>query len=259
MQFQQYSHPDDAPTELWISGLTQDSVGYTTGLAATDRPELPGYNSGILCMVIEMMLLVIFNARHYGRFFRRLVKNVWSIRVRTNLFDEHTVNETRIMVALIVQVCVCESLLGVTWMTSHGYTFTSGGLAAAAAIGTLITCLYYVAQIVVYRIVGYAFTSRLLCIQWIQGFNSTQILLGFALLVPTLISLFYPSASEGLITVSVCLYILARIVFICKGFRIFYHNFFSLTYFILYLCSVEIIPLILVYRGISSICCNFLS
>ena len=74
MQFQQYSHPDDAPTELWISGLTQDSVGYTTGLAATDRPELPGYNSGILCMVIAMMLLVIFNARHYGRFFRRLVK-----------------------------------------------------------------------------------------------------------------------------------------------------------------------------------------
>ena len=96
-------------------------------------------------------------------------KNVWSIRVRTNLFDEHTVNETRIMVALIVQVCVCESLLGVTWMTSHGYTFTSGGLAATAAIGTLITGLYYVAQIVVYRIVGYAFTSRLLCIQWIQG------------------------------------------------------------------------------------------
>lgn len=177
MQFQQYSHPDDAPTELWISGLTQDSVGYTTGLAATDRPELPGYNSGVLCMVIAMMLLVIFNARHYGRFFRRLVKNVWSIRVRTNLFDEHTVNETRIMIALIVQVCVCESLLGVTWMTSHGYTFTSGGLAAAAAIGTLITCLYYVAQIVVYRIVGYAFTSRLLCIQWIQGFNSTQTLL----------------------------------------------------------------------------------
>ena len=82
MQFQQYSHPDDAPTELWISGLTQDSVGYTTGLAATDRQELPGYNSGILCMVIAMMLLVIFNARHYGRFFRRLVKNVWSIRVR---------------------------------------------------------------------------------------------------------------------------------------------------------------------------------
>ncbi len=159
MQFQQYSHPDDAPTELWISGLTQDSVGYTTGLAATDRQELPGYNSGILCMVIAMMLLVIFNARHYGRFFRRLVKNVWSIRVRTNLFDEHTVNETRIMVALIVQVCVCESLLGVTWMTSHGYTFTSGGLAATAAIGTLITGLYYVAQIVVYRIVGYAFTS----------------------------------------------------------------------------------------------------
>lgn len=259
MPFQQHSHPDDAPTELWITGLNSETVGYTTGLAATERPELPGYNSGVLCMVIAMLLLVIFTARHYGRFFRTLVNNLWSIRVRTNLFDEHTVNETRIMVALVVQVCVCEALLIVSWMLGDGATFTSGELAATAAIATAGTGAYYVVQLAMYRIIGYAFTSRQLAVQWLQGFNSTQTLLGFALLVPTLISLFYPAAAPALIVLSVILYIVARMVFICKGFRIFYHNLFSLIYFILYLCSVEIIPLLIVYRGVQSICRNFLS
>ncbi|MFG6389490.1 DUF4271 domain-containing protein, partial [Muribaculum sp.] len=90
--------------------------------------------------------------------------------------------------------------------------------------------------------------------QWLKGFNATQALLGFLLLVPALAVLFYPAAALSLISISALLYILARIVFICKGFRIFYHNFPSLLYFILYLCTVEIIPVLLVYRGAFSLC-----
>ncbi|MDE5596138.1 MAG: DUF4271 domain-containing protein, partial [Muribaculaceae bacterium] len=36
--------------------------------------------------------------------------------------------------------------------------------------------------------------------------------------------------------------------FIWKGFSIFYNNIFSLVYFILYLCALEIIPLIYVFQ-----------
>lgn len=259
MFFRQHSHPDDAPLELWITGLNAEPIGYTTGLDAIQRPELPGYNSGVLCLVIAMLLLVIFTARHYGRFFRRLINNLWSVRTRTNLFDEHTVNETRIMVALIIQVCVCEALLLVTWILSQGVVMSPATLGAAACTATLLTGLFYTAQLVIYRMIGYAFTTRNLALQWVQGFNSTQTLLGLALLVPTLVALFYPSASGILISIGATLYILARIVFICKGFRIFYHNLFSLVYFILYLCSVEIIPLLIVYRGVLSICRNYLS
>ncbi|MDE6655263.1 MAG: DUF4271 domain-containing protein [Muribaculaceae bacterium] len=36
-------------------------------------------------------------------------------------------------------------------------------------------------------------------------------------------------------------------MFIIKGFRIFYHKIWSLLYFILYLCTLEIVPLIILY------------
>ncbi|MDE6240375.1 MAG: DUF4271 domain-containing protein, partial [Muribaculaceae bacterium] len=43
-------------------------------------------------------------------------------------------------------------------------------------------------------------------------------------------------------------YLLFRLVFISNGFSIFYRNIFSLVYFILYLCTLEIIPLIYVFK-----------
>ncbi|MBP3590263.1 MAG: DUF4271 domain-containing protein, partial [Muribaculaceae bacterium] len=40
------------------------------------------------------------------------------------------------------------------------------------------------------------------------------------------------------------IYVSARLIFIIKGFKIFYNGFISLIYFILYLCTLEIVPLI---------------
>jgi len=49
-----------------------------------------------------------------------------------------------------------------------------------------------------------------------------------------------------MLLVAAGLYICARLVFICKGFRIFYGNLSSIVYFLLYLCAVEMVPLALV-------------
>ena len=95
--------------------------------------------------------------------------------------------------------------------------------------------------------------------QFVSGFNASQTLLGFFLLLPAMIALFYPSSVKELLFISVLLYFAARIIFIYKGFRIFYHNFSNLLYFILYLCSVEIIPVLLVLSGTFSLCRNIIS
>ncbi|MBR5727625.1 MAG: DUF4271 domain-containing protein, partial [Muribaculaceae bacterium] len=50
------------------------------------------------------------------------------------------------------------------------------------------------------------------------------------------------------------LYICARFIFIFKGIRIFYSNLLSILYFILYLCGVEIVPLIVIYGITINLC-----
>lgn len=47
--------------------------------------------------------------------------------------------------------------------------------------------------------------------------------------------------------VAAAAYIAARVTFIAKGFRLFYDNFLSLLYFILYFCTLEIAPVAALY------------
>ena len=75
------------------------------------------------------------------------------------------------------------------------------------------------------------------------------VLLGILLIPVVGALLVWPSACKILLIFAIILYFCCRIAFICKGFRIFYSNLPSLVYFILYLCSVEIVPLVLLGAG----------
>lgn len=247
-------HITDAPHEMEVGGLCTTVVPYISGMPAEERPELPGYNSVILSLVVATMLIVVFSLHHYPRYFKSLAQNLWKVRTRTNVFDDSELNGSRKLGAMSVQAVVYEALLILSAVLSSGATYDSTSMILLTAILLLITGGYYVMQILTYRLVGYVFAEKSSTEQWIQGFYALQGLLGFCLLIPALMGLFYPASIKTVALVSILLYSTARIMFICKGFRIFYQNRFSLVYFILYLCSVEIIPLIAIYRGVVSIC-----
>ena len=247
------SHITDAPHELEVDGLCTTVVPYTCGMPASARPELPGYNSAILSMVVCTMLLVVFSLHHYPRYFKSLTQNLWNVRTRTNVFDDSGMNDTRTLGAMSLQVIVYEALLLLSAVMSAGGNYDSRATVMLALAMLVLTAGYYLWQILTYRFIGFVFADKGRTEQWMQGFYSSQGILGFLLLIPALLGLFYPASIKTVALVSILLYAIARIIFICKGFRIFYHNSFSLVYFILYLCSVEIIPLIFIYRGVVSI------
>lgn len=247
----EHCHIFDAPLEIEATGIHTGAVGYLQGIPVELRPEVLGYNSGVLSVVMAMILLLIFSVSNFKTFFRTLFQDAWSLRKRDNVFDEKDASATGGSWLLGLQVCVGESLilLGVVnhengALISHFHVmgFT------ALLLGT--TFLFYFCQLGIYKMLGYVFSDGVGGDQLIRGFTSSQGILGFTLLFPAIGILFYPSAVNVLIIVSLVLYLLARLVFICKGFRIFYDNYSSILYFFLYLCSLEVVPLALIYQGI---------
>ncbi len=247
----EHCHISDAPMEIEATGIHTGVVGYLQGIPAEPRPEVLGYNSGVLCVVMSMILLLIFAIRNFKTFFRTLFQDAWSLRKRDNVFDEKDASATGGSWLLGLQVCVWESLIllgivnyedGSIMLRYHVMILTAMLMGAVSA--------FYLFQLGVYKILGYVFSDGVGSDQLMRGFTSTQGLLGFSLLFPALGILFYPSAVNMLIIVGLVLYILARLIFICKGFRIFYDNYSSILYFFLYLCSLEVVPLALIYKGI---------
>lgn len=221
---------------------------WTTGIEGTTRVETIGDNSGVLAVVACVFVLMLLSYRSSARLFSKLWHDMWGLRKRENVFDEHTSNETRTLAIMALQWCVCIGLLLYSAISTLGaaplpateaFPDTAKLIALAAA--------YYVVQLGAYALLGYTFSDNFGRMALLQGFTASQSMVSFMLLVPALVSIFYPVAATVAIGVAAGLYLLARIAFISKGFRIFYTNFGSLFYFILYLCSLEIIPLIIVY------------
>lgn len=252
------SHITDAPFEVGGRVFNTVVTPYTQGMPVELRPELLGYNSDILCVVMAMLLLVVFNIRQYPKFFSVTFHDLWSLKERNHLFDARTVNETRAFVVCVILMFICEALLVVAAINT-AVVIPPSWLLLMVGLLTGVAGCYYLWQVVVYKFIGYVFSDKFSTSLWLQGFNASQTILGALLLVPALAILFYPSATKWLLTASVSLYFCIRLVFIYKGFRIFYKNFASLLYFILYLCSVEIIPPILLFNGTVSLCCNLIS
>lgn len=245
---QKTCHEVDAPYVLHLRNATLGRVPYADGLQPEPRAMLPGYDSGVMCLIILIFIILTSNFRHYSTYIKTFAQDLFSVRRRSNAFDgTHTVSETRVLLSLVSLVCLCE---GILLFSSISFRGGATGESAFSAVGllTLLSAGYYMWQLVAYQTVGFIFSSSEATKQWVKGFNASQSLLGLGLLLPALLVLFNPGLTPLLMSVSVLLYAVARVIFISKGFRIFYDNYSSLVYFILYLCTLEIIPPYLLYR-----------
>lgn len=226
--------------------------GWKSGLDGTVRTREIGDNSGILAIIAAVAVLMLLSYGKFRRLFSSLVNNLWSLRQRENAFDDHTSNETPVFLLLAAQWSLATGILL--------YAAMDPGLPRTAA-QTFCACIsvvgvmagYYVAQLVIYNILGYTFATPVRRRMLVAGFTSSQALLGCILMPAALVAIFYTEATRAMLIFGLVCYFLARIVFNIKGFRIFYHNFSSLLYYILYLCSLEILPLLILYRVIKHI------
>ncbi|WP_301344949.1 DUF4271 domain-containing protein, partial [uncultured Muribaculum sp.] len=157
--FDTQCHYIDSPTAVDAEGLYSGVTAYSLGVSADTRPELPGYNSGVLCIVIAMLLLVIFNVKHYALFFKTMSQNLLSVRERPNAFDDHTLNETRIMVVLVIQVCACEAILIFSGLLLAGIEIPPNRFPVVIGLLTGGTLIYYLLQLLAYGTIGYVFTD----------------------------------------------------------------------------------------------------
>lgn len=249
-------NPSQAPLtpaerELYVSR----PPAWQQGVAGTGRTIEPGSDSGVIALLLCALVLLGLNMRHVRRFLTTVPHDLLSVRRRSNVFDEHTAAETRVVLIFLALLFILEGILLFCWlgqplqgrMTADSLTVSVAAMAGVAAA-------LHIFQWSACRVVGYVFTDSVNANLWVRGLNAAQSLLGLSLIAPALVALFYPALAMQMLMLAAALYVISRICYIIKGFRIFYTNFASLLYFILYLCTLEIIPVIFFCAMAREIC-----
>ena len=219
-----------------------EEPAWHSGLEPEPREMLPGNRSGFVLVVALLLVLVLFSFSSLKAMLRFNVDELFTIRKgRDNVFDERP-----------GAFHLLQWMLAVVFILCGGFFLAcfSAPAASAEAIGIcvgLVAC-YYLFDLAAYSAVGYTFSTDEGRREWVRGFSASVSLLSVGLALPALVVAFYPGATFAMLSFCFVLFVLTKLLFILKGFRIFFVNFFSLLYFILYLCTLEIIPIILVYK-----------
>ena len=208
----------------------------------------PLHDTPSMVLLIAGLIAVALSYHTGYKYIENFFHYMFSTRRRENMFEDHTVNETSILAALIANTCIVEGFLiymAVQLLrpdlapSLQSNTFLHIGAFCTIAVG------FYAIQWLIYKIMGYTFSDKEGTKLWLDGFKATQAFLGLVLLPVLVLLMVYTSHGKMLLGVAALLYLVARVIFIFKGFRIFYSNLSSYLYFILYLCAVEIVPLVI--------------
>lgn len=215
------------------------------GMMPEPRPGHAGHNQGIVATIVLLMLSVALSFNAVKRVLGNITKRLTGTRVRDG-FDTDTGVEKRTMLLLLFMTVVFLSILstaGLTLLFPEHYRLDMSTMAGMTGIMTV----YFIFQYAVCNVMGYTFADEENRILWVRGLTASLILMGISLILPGLTVLFYPDFMELAVWVALALYVFARVLFISKSFRIFYTNIASLVYFILYLCSLELVPICVIY------------
>lgn len=256
----QYSDgfPQPQPGDTAIASVTTLPVmEVPQGSDSATPPGTPLRDTGTMSLILAALFLVVVSYRTGYKYIEQMAHNLLSVRRRENAFEDHTVNETQILTTLTVNTCV---MMGVacyygllTWVPSMSSKL-QGAVFVHTAMLSGIAMVFYLLQLLVYNIVGQVFADGVATKLWTDGFKASHSLLGI-LLVPVVgATMVWPGMCKDLLICAIIIYFCCRITFIFKGFRIFYSNIPSIVYFILYLCSVEIVPLVLLGAGTIYLC-----
>ena len=216
------------------------------GAEAQPFTRSPLHDTPSMALLLAGMLAVALSYHTGYKYIENFFHYMFSTRRRENLFEDHTVNETGILTALIGNTCIVEGFLifaAVRMLCPLLAPALQANVFPHIAIYCGIAVLFYVGQWLVYKVLGYTFSDKQGTKLWIDGFKATQAFLGLLLLPVLILLMLYPYHGKLLLSIAASLYLIARLVFIFKGFRIFYGNLSSILYFLLYLCAVEIVPL----------------
>lgn len=221
----------------------------TASPAPTHDYALNDTASWILLGVIALFMLVAIRMHNNFKYLKTLLRQSVEWRERQNMFADTMRERSFTFLLGLLGIVSCGLLLAQGVSLWHHHTPPSTGEFPPGLWLCLgLTGGYYMLQWIAYLIIGNCFTTAHGAAEWVRGFRAGSALLGLALFPAALLGIFRPDVLPEVLILSLTLYGIARFLFIFKGFRIFSGRHAYYLLFLYYLCSVEIVPVLLVWH-----------
>ena len=170
---------------------------------------------------------------------------------RQNMFYENITNETLNKMILSLQTTLLLSIIIYCYAIHQHFISTTTPAQMLIQLGknSLLLIVFFLYKFISYSFAGSIFFKKDSVRQWNDDFFSIISLNGIFIFLPALILFYVEPAFNFLFFLFIIYLIFNLFLIVYKIKTLFFRDNRYLLYFILYLCTQEIIPLYLVYRG----------
>lgn len=222
----------------------------TSGFEGAPIPYSPRTDDAIALTLLVCFFLSSIALARGKKFLTQQVKDFMLHRERTSIFDSSTAADVRYLIVLVVQTCV---LAGITFFNYfHDTTpalmeHVSPPLLLGLYVGFCL--VYFLLKWTIYMFLGWTFFDKNRTNMWLESYSTLIYYVGFALFPFVLFLVYFDLSLTNLIIIGAIILIFTKILMFYKWIKLFFHQFGSLFLLILYFCALEIVPCLLLYRG----------
>lgn len=214
--------------------------------------ELPvsvAADPGVALLLIAIFIIVALSYKRGAKYLIHVFGALFKTKRRNSIFDDTTINETQMRIALLSLTFFTEGLA-----LYHGLlqptVYTQTAVLPLLIACTLLCCIYYLLQRGIYAVLGYTFADKTHAALFNESFVSVHLIIGLFLTPAALTMIFIPEYTYEALWACILLYATARVIIVIMGIRIFLPLNFEILYIILYLCALEIAPLLVINKAI---------
>ncbi len=172
-------------------------------------------------------------------------------RERSDLFGTSMEGDVRLLLLLVGQTCILAGIYLFDCFSSCQpalVSHSSSWLLAAIYMGF---CLAYVLfKWLLYSLLGWIFLDKAKASFWLKSYSTLLYYQGFALFPLVLLVVYLNAGPEFLLAAGLVLLLFFKILAFYKCLRLFCNRLYGCFPLILYFCALEIIPCLILYRGL---------
>lgn len=217
-------------------------------------PYLLQNDSMITIILFSSLMLVAYVLSSGKKHLLQQFKSLMVERERNNLFDNFTTDYAQHTFLLVLHTCILSGI-GLYYYSANTqpalFQLHSHSLLLGGYVGCIL--ILFLAKYLCYSFINWVFFDKIANKLWINIYNNIIAWSGF-LLLPIVLLVVYFDLSLGIsLLFASFVIIISKIVLFYRCFNNFFKNFHGCFHLILYLCTLEILPDVLLWESIAQI------
>ncbi len=205
----------------------------------------------ITVLLFLCLVLVSYVFSHGRKHLLAQLKGFVAHRERGSLFDDATTEDVRYTFLLILHTCVLLGLCIYNYFANalpRLFDVYSHYVLLLFFVGCMV--LLFFLKCLAYAFVNWVFFDKIRNSVWMASYYNVTIWTGFLLLPVILLIVYFDLSFQSSLYLVGTVLFFAKITLFFKCFSNFFNNFYGSFHLILYLCTLEILPDILLWKSI---------